>query len=161
MIHISFISLASPKGSFYERLGKEIAAARNKQRLTQERLANAANLSRTSVTNIEKGRQIVPVHILVRFAETLGVSLQDLIPVEDTAESNTVQRRLASLEPDKQSWARRLLGETVPQLEQTNESTTLRHRPTKGSRADRKGGNPKTTSSGRKASRTARSDDQV
>src|SRR5579862_2465944 len=72
--------VAKPKGLFYEQLGRALATARRGQRLTQDRLAAAVSLSRTSITNIEKGRQLVPVHVLVKLAQTLNVAISDLVP---------------------------------------------------------------------------------
>jgi transcriptional regulator with XRE-family HTH domain len=74
--------MAAPKGKFYEELGRRIAAARGKRELSQQRLATHLRLSRTSITNIEKGRQPVDVHVLVEIANALGVSLLKLIPEE-------------------------------------------------------------------------------
>lgn len=48
--------------------------------MNQEGLSLKVGLSRTSVTNIELGRQSVLVHQLVAFAQALGVSVEDLIP---------------------------------------------------------------------------------
>lgn len=74
--------MAAPQGKFYEELGKRVAAAREKRDLSQQKLAELLGLSRTSVTNIEKGRQPVDVHVLVGIANTLGVGILKLIPEE-------------------------------------------------------------------------------
>jgi transcriptional regulator with XRE-family HTH domain len=74
--------MAAPQGKFYEELGRRVAAAREKRDLSQQKLAELLGLSRTSVTNIEKGRQPVDIHVLVRIANTLGVALLKLVPEE-------------------------------------------------------------------------------
>jgi DNA-binding XRE family transcriptional regulator len=48
--------------------------------MTQEALASKISLSRTSVINIEKGRQQLLVHMLVDIARALHVAPSDLIP---------------------------------------------------------------------------------
>ncbi|MBC2714090.1 MAG: helix-turn-helix domain-containing protein [Desulfobacteraceae bacterium] len=68
------------KKSIYIEFGKKLEAARNKAELTQEALAKRVGLSRTSITNIEKGRQRIPFHMLYLFADALGVLPKDLMP---------------------------------------------------------------------------------
>lgn len=69
---------------FYEEFGRLLKNARGPQahrpRMTQAHLADALGLSRPSVANIEKGRQPVQLHIVVRMAEVLGVEVGSLIP---------------------------------------------------------------------------------
>lgn len=63
---------------YYRELGQRIQRARTRQKLTQENLGKIVGLSRTSVVNIECGRQKVLSHTLVRLAEVLHVKLADL-----------------------------------------------------------------------------------
>lgn len=49
-------------------------------KLTQQDLADKVGLTRTSVTNIEKGNQQVSLAMLYRFASALNVSPTDLLP---------------------------------------------------------------------------------
>lgn len=72
--------MAAPKGVFYKELGKRVSRARKARKLSQEKLAKHLGLSRTSVTNIEKGRQPVDVDVLVKIANQLRADLLDLIP---------------------------------------------------------------------------------
>jgi transcriptional regulator with XRE-family HTH domain len=66
--------------AFYTELGHRIREAREKSHLTQEALAKMVSLTRTSVTNIEKGRQQLLVHTLVEIAKALKVSPESLLP---------------------------------------------------------------------------------
>ena len=68
---------------FYEELGGIIRSARNQLGLTQEELARLVSLTRTSITNIEKGRQKVSSHLLVELSEVLNFSLANLPQVRD------------------------------------------------------------------------------
>jgi transcriptional regulator with XRE-family HTH domain len=103
-------TLAEPKGAFYEQLGKSLTKARRDRRLTQGRLAAAVSVSRTSITNIAKGRQIVPVHLLAKLAQTLNVAIADLIPSSEGREADVgVDLHLSALQPEQREWAARVL----------------------------------------------------
>lgn len=65
---------------FYRELGRRIATKRRDQNKTQEQLAVAVGLSRTSLTNIERGGQRILAHTVYEIAHELGISLFDLIP---------------------------------------------------------------------------------
>jgi len=65
---------------FYDELGERVQRARRKRGLTQERLATLIGLTRTSVVNLEKGRQKILCHTLVHLAKALQVSAEELLP---------------------------------------------------------------------------------
>jgi DNA-binding XRE family transcriptional regulator len=65
---------------FYIRLGRQIKDYRNKKQFTQDQLAQLSNLKRTSITNIEKGNQKTPLHVVVAICYALEIELSDLIP---------------------------------------------------------------------------------
>lgn len=64
----------------YEEMGKRIRKARNSKEITQQALADLLGLTRTSVTNIEKGNQKIPVHVLYNLSMALEISPEDLLP---------------------------------------------------------------------------------
>lgn len=64
----------------YASLGATIRSKRDSAGMSQDVLASKVGLSRTSVTNIERGRQSVLVHQLYLFAEALGVEPAALLP---------------------------------------------------------------------------------
>ena len=72
--------------SFYAAIGGRIAKARIGV-ATQEELARKAGLTRTSIINIEKGRQQILVHTLVDIARALKTPISELIPEADNLES--------------------------------------------------------------------------
>lgn len=88
----------------YQEIGNRIARARKKTKLSQHDLATRIGLKRTSVTNIEKGRQKVMVHTLIEVAKHLNVSPAELLPREQSgSSSNDVSRLLennVSLRPE-------------------------------------------------------------
>jgi transcriptional regulator with XRE-family HTH domain len=67
---------------FYEEVGRRIREARKRRNpcLTQQELAKLVSLSRTSITNVEKGRQKVLLHTLADIAGALQVSPASLLP---------------------------------------------------------------------------------
>jgi len=72
--------------NFYLAVGRRIAARRD-GRVTQEALALKAKLTRTSIINIEKGRQQILLHTLVDIANALQVSPIELIPEIDSIDT--------------------------------------------------------------------------
>lgn len=65
----------------YAQIGRRIRQTRKRiAGLTQEKLAKRVHLTRTSVTNIEKGRQKLLAHTLIEIARELNVSVDQLIP---------------------------------------------------------------------------------
>jgi transcriptional regulator with XRE-family HTH domain len=65
---------------FYANLGKRVRKARNNKGMSQQTLASHIGLTRSSVANLEAGRQRVPVHLLVQIAATLGRDPAELLP---------------------------------------------------------------------------------
>ena len=69
----------------YRMLGERLRTLREKQvgsrgRMTQAELALQVGLERTSITNIEKGAQKVPLHVLFRLCQVLRVPVAELLP---------------------------------------------------------------------------------
>jgi transcriptional regulator with XRE-family HTH domain len=74
--------ITSDQEAFYTEVGRRVRLARERAGLTQDALATRVSLSRTSVTNIEKGRQKVLLHTLCGLADALGVAPAVLMPDE-------------------------------------------------------------------------------
>jgi len=64
----------------YEQIGQAIAHHRGRAGLSQAAVAASIGLTRTSISNIEKGRQKMLVHTLLDIARTLSVAPADLVP---------------------------------------------------------------------------------
>ena len=73
------------EADFYAELGRNVLQLRQTRRLTQEQLANIVGLTRTSITNIEKGRQKVLAHLLLQLALALNVNVNELLPRHNAA----------------------------------------------------------------------------
>ena len=66
----------------YREFGILLAAERRRKHLSQARFGAQVGLSRTSVTNIECGRQPIQLHTLYLFAAVLQTDLTKLLPKE-------------------------------------------------------------------------------
>lgn len=69
------------QSQFYLDIGKRIRDIRNSKNVSQEELADSVNLKRTSITNIEKGRQKLLIHSLWDIAKALNVNITSLLPI--------------------------------------------------------------------------------
>lgn len=67
----------------YKAIGQQVRARREKHELTQGQLAARVGLQRTSLSNIEAGRQKMLVDTLVSIAAELGVKASSLLPQSD------------------------------------------------------------------------------
>ena len=95
---------------FYREFGRRLRAARLQARLSQASLAKAVDVGRTSITNIERGRQHVSLHMAFLLANALNVRVSELLPdsgmlrlqpvevlKENSAEREWVERVVGSL----------------------------------------------------------------
>jgi transcriptional regulator with XRE-family HTH domain len=82
--------------NFYAKLGDSIRRRREELRLTQAELGESLGLSRTSVTNIERGRQRLLIDQFQRVCKALDVSADMLLASLD-ADSRPVVRQPSEL----------------------------------------------------------------
>lgn len=81
-----------------------------RKEMTQEKLGKIVGLSRTSITNIEQGRQHVPLHHLFSIANALKVPPAALLPLEDGAlAEHAIDERLSENDRDIAQWAKRVI----------------------------------------------------
>ena len=73
-------TVTRPVDPVYGVVGAAVREAREVAGLSQQALADAVGLTRTSITNLEQGRQQVPLHVLYALASVLGIPLKSLIP---------------------------------------------------------------------------------
>lgn len=69
----------------YEHIGHRTCEARLRMGLTQSQLGELVGLTRTSIVNIELGRQRVMLHTVLVLAAALSVRASDLLGVENIA----------------------------------------------------------------------------
>jgi transcriptional regulator with XRE-family HTH domain len=96
---------------FYEAFGPRLARVRRKCKVSQELLGSRVGLSRTSIVNVEKGRQRVPLHMLVSFADALGVAPSELLPPRaTTVVEGSVPKSIEGMDQGVQAFVMRLIG---------------------------------------------------
>lgn len=104
---------------FYQEFGKLLKRARAAQAqrplITQAQLADLLGLSRSSVANIEKGRQPVQLHLVVKIAEILGVEIENLIP-QKIPVSISREKNLAIAELQRQGVSAAVIRRTLLHL---------------------------------------------
>jgi transcriptional regulator with XRE-family HTH domain len=106
-----------------QRFGKRLALYRKRAGLSQERLAEALSLTRTSITNIEHGRQPIQLPTLYAIADALGVEPTDLMPSPPKAsvEGPIDGEQLKGLSVKTTNWLARVSGDMpAKQTENTN-----------------------------------------
>ena len=85
--------------AFYVDVGRRIRDARLAKNVTQAHLAAHASMTRSSIANLEAGRQKIPLHILALIADALSVDPASLLPpISVAAEfevSSVVDEKLA------------------------------------------------------------------
>jgi DNA-binding XRE family transcriptional regulator len=100
--------------SLYEAFGKLVRINRERHPdMTQEKLGSLVGLSRTSIVNIEKGRQHIALHQLFVFAAALKVRPEALLPspADGTGSSWVAEMLPPGTDKKLTQWAERLVGE--------------------------------------------------
>lgn len=92
----------------YKQIGELVRVKRELYALTQDELATRVGLTRTSITNIEKGRQRVQVHTLYAIADALRSSPFEFLPVPKSLPEIDVHLP-KELNPKEQVWVRSVL----------------------------------------------------
>ncbi len=90
--------------NLYEIVGRRIRDTRKAAKLTQEDLAERVNLTRTSVTNIEKGRQKLLLHTLFDLAAAMKVPVVELMPAPREEQPHIEQKLMNGLSPAEKEW---------------------------------------------------------
>ncbi len=69
--------------TFFKSLGSRIALLRKERELTQTQLGEMIGVSQQQVVSFEKGRRKVPVSALPKLSHALGVSVEELIGIDN------------------------------------------------------------------------------
>ncbi|MGH9877763.1 MAG: helix-turn-helix domain-containing protein [Nitrososphaerales archaeon] len=96
---------------FYREFGKLIRGHRERLGITQDELGERVGLSRTSITNIEQGRQRVLFHHVCVLAESLGIGPELLLPNTRVSEPLAhIEKKLPKdLTTPEREWVRRVV----------------------------------------------------
>ena len=98
------------EGDFYQRFGQNLRQARRAGGLSQVDLAMAIDLTRTSISNIEQGRQRVLLHTFAKMLHVLNLQPEDLIPAARNR-SELLDAELNSLGRDELDFVKRGIGQ--------------------------------------------------
>lgn len=96
---------------FYRHVGQTIARLR-RGKMTQKELSDRLTLSRTSLANIERGRQQLLLHHAVQIAEALDVDLTELVPpLQET--TGRLEETLRGLPDEQKKWVEAAVPKTL------------------------------------------------
>ena len=94
-------------------LGKRIREARLKKKLTQEQLAEKANVSLYFLGEVERGVKSPGLKVFIAIADALGVStdslLRDSVSSASVYVNNEITKRLDTLSPKQRACAVEIL----------------------------------------------------
>jgi len=90
---------------FYVLAGQAIRKVRESKGVSQEQLGKAIELSRTSINNMENGRQKMLLDTFCEIAKVLGEEPPALLALCCSSEnSSTADKRLRGLSPEEQQF---------------------------------------------------------
>lgn len=100
----------------YEQIGDRLRARRREFDLTQSEVAETVGLLRTTIANIEAGRQRVSLHVLYKLCTILNLEVNEILPANSeivTLVTPTVSTEewLQSAPPKTAALVKRLLDE--------------------------------------------------
>lgn len=70
---------STPKGNVAVRFGNRLRTVRKNNNLTQEVMADRFGINRSFISDVERGRKAVTLHMLETLADGLHLSMADLI----------------------------------------------------------------------------------
>jgi transcriptional regulator with XRE-family HTH domain len=82
----------------YGAIGESIAKRRGELGISQASLAQAVGLARTSISNIEQGRQRMLIHTLLDIAFALKLQPAELLPRIQKANLMNISRNISASE---------------------------------------------------------------
>lgn len=93
----------------YAALGQQLRNARHRAGLTQEVVAHRVSLTRTSINNIEHGRQKILLHTLYDLAAALGTTPAALLPSLAPKADHINEDLPPGLAPNEREWVQTVL----------------------------------------------------
>ena len=103
----------------YKAIGKRIKIARIKADLTQERLAEAVEISPTHMSNIETGTTRVSLSAIVNLANALSVTVDDLLCDSVVKSKVQFEKDIAAVLDDCDEHEIRIIKEMAQALKET------------------------------------------
>lgn len=79
------IAHSAKKLQFYRVVGERVRALREREKLSQSRLADMIKLNGSTINNVEIGATC-SLYVLALLAEAFDVTLDELVPIDATAD---------------------------------------------------------------------------
>lgn len=99
------------------QLGARLKAQRSARGLSLEALASASGVSRSMISDIERGSRMPTVLVLARLATALGVTVSRLMGEEQPARVVHMRRGQQPAIADAAGWERQILSPNLPGVE--------------------------------------------
>jgi transcriptional regulator with XRE-family HTH domain len=106
-------------------LGERIRLERQRRKLSLEVLAAQAGVSRSMLSDVERGEKVPSVLVLDRIATGLGTSIARLLGEERSSAVIVLRRDEQDVAVDPAGWERRILSPVLPGVEFEFMRTTL------------------------------------
>lgn len=106
-------------------LGRRLRDERRRRRLTLEELASASGVSRSMLSEVERGSRVPTVLVLDRIATGLGTSIARLMRDELPARTVVLRRDEQDVARDASGWERRILSPVLGGVEFEFMRTTI------------------------------------
>ncbi len=110
-ITVKVRGVPAPVDRLYAAFGRRIRELRTGRELSQQTLAKRVGLTRTSITNVEGGRQHVSLGLIYRLAGALGEPPERLLPTTDAGfgqSEDPLDDQMAELSDIDQRFVRQL-----------------------------------------------------
>lgn len=104
-------------GELTDQLGARLRAQRLARGLNLEALATASGVSRSMISDVERGTKIPTVLVLARLATALGVTVSRLIGEDQPDRVITLRRADQAAITDATGWQRRIVSPNLPGVE--------------------------------------------
>jgi transcriptional regulator with XRE-family HTH domain len=106
-------------------IGRRLRDERRRQGFTLEGLATASGVSRSMLSEVERGSRVPTVLVLDRVATGLGTSIARLLRAEASARTVVLRRDEQDVARDASGWERRVLSPVLPGVEFEFMRTTI------------------------------------
>ena len=108
-----------------QALGRQVRDTRTSRRLSLEALAARAGVSRSMLSEVERGSKVPTVLVLDRIATALDTSIARLLGEERLARVTVLRRGEQDVVVDPAGWERRILSPVLPGVEFEFMRTTI------------------------------------
>src|SRR5580700_9916208 len=105
---------------FYSIVGKKIKSARSEAGISQTVLAQRIGFNRSSIANLEAGRQRIALHLFFLISEAIGVNPAALFPdvglleVEGSTTIQNLNEHLVGATEASQDFVRETIARAIP-----------------------------------------------